>query len=189
MRLALWILAIALIGAVLNAAGVRSIAPSALAPDFALILTVVIAFYHSTPLGLLGAFSLGILADFSSTLVIGPNAAGCVVAFCTVGLIANRMYAEKWVAVMIITLVCSIAKSVTYLGLMSIYFPGRSGDEVIHRLLGEAIVTAMFSPVVIAVLRRQAFRPAAFGKSAKSSLGAVSTGSGRWSPGTRLNWI
>ena len=189
MRLALWIVAIALFGAVLNAAGIRSIAPSALTPDFSLILTVVIAFYYNTPLGVLSAFSLGLLADFSSTLVVGPNAAGCVIAFCTVGLIANRMYAEKWVAVLIITLVCSIAKSMTYLGLMSLYFPGRIGDDMVHRLLGEAIVTAAVSPLVIGLLRRQAFRPAAFGKAAKSSLGAAPPGKGRWSPGTRLHWI
>lgn len=190
MRLALWIGAISLFGAVLNAALIRTIAPSTVTPDFSLILTVIFALYFYSPAGVLVAFLLGIMVDFASAQFVGPNAAGCVMAFCAVGLIANRMYAEKWLALMIITFACSIVKSLTYVGFVSLYFPTQIGESIRNTVLGEAFVTAIFAPIIIGLVRKRALRSVAFGgKPVQNNRSTSSTRTKQWSAKASLRGI
>lgn len=147
----------AFIGLLINATLVHSSFPGSIAPDFILILSVAISFFYHTPLGVVGAFLLGIAADLASGLYIGPNAAGCVVAFCLVGMIANRVYADKIVAVFIITSICSVAKSFTFLLLVFLYVPDRVLPEDILRLvLAEALLSGLVAPLVLRAIRGNA---------------------------------
>ena len=193
MRLGLWLLIIGSIGAVFNAAFIRSIWPDAPTPDFCLMLTVAIALYIYSPIGAVLSFFLGLMADFSSAQFLGPNAAGCVLAFTTVGLIANRMYAEKWLAVMIICFICSMVKTGVYLGFLALYFQTNSSEDLSRTVILEAVFTACLSPLVIGVLSRQALyslsnKAAKYGTSATGSLGTSSSIPGRWSANSRLHW-
>ena len=61
---------------------IKPLSPSAIAPDFILMFVVFLALYHPTAVGMVGAFLLGCAGDFASGEFVGPNAAGCVVAFC-----------------------------------------------------------------------------------------------------------
>ena len=193
MRLGLWVVFLCLLGTVFNAALIRSIWPAAATADFSLILSVAIALYFYNPLGVVAAFLLGLLGDFSSAQFLGPNAAGCVLAFITVGLIANRMYAENFIAVMIITFACSLVKAGIYLGFLALYFQTRSSEDLSRMIVLEAILSALLAPLVIGIVRRKAMA-SAFGKSAKygnstsSSLGSNGSASGRWAPNSRLHW-
>lgn len=147
----------AFVGLLINATLVHSSFPGSVAPDFILILSVAISFFYHTPIGVCGAFLLGIAADFASGLYIGPNAAGCVVAFCLVGMIANRVYADKIVAVFIITSICSVAKSFTYLLLVFFYVPDRVlPDDLLKLILLEAIFSGIMAPLVLRAIRGNA---------------------------------
>ncbi len=84
MRIIITFVLAALIGLTIQASVVHTSAPAAVAPDFILILTVAIALFYHSPGGALGAFLLGMLADFASAQYVGPNAAGCVVSFVLV---------------------------------------------------------------------------------------------------------
>lgn len=193
MRLGVWVVFLCLLGTVLNAALIRSIWPAASTPDFPLILTVAISLYFYNPLGVVAAFLLGLLADFSSAQFLGPNAAGCVLAFITVGLIANRMYAENFIAVMIITFTCSLVKTGIYLAFLALYFQTRSSEDLSRMIILEALLTALISPFLIGIVRRKAFASAfgkatKYGNSASGSLSSNGSSSGRWSPNSRLHW-
>ena len=111
MRLVLTYLTAALIGLLIQSTFIHSSFPAAAAPDFILILVIAVSRQFHTPGGALGAFCLGLLADFASAEYLGPNAAGSVVTFYCVGLIANRVYADRAPAVFIMAFLCSLAKS------------------------------------------------------------------------------
>ena len=154
MRLIFVFLVAGLTGLMIQATLVHSSFPAAVAPDFILILTVAVAlYYHNVP-GLVGAFALGLLADFASSNYLGPNAAGCVVAFCLVGLIANRVYADKVIAVFILSFVCSVAKTATAFLMLYFYVDGfflPAGG--IRSAMLEGLLSAFFAPIVLQMLR------------------------------------
>ena len=154
MRIIITFVLAALIGLTIQASVVHTSAPAAVAPDFILILTVAIALFYHSPGGALGAFLLGMLADFASAQYVGPNAAGCVVSFVLVGLIANRVYADKVFAVFIIAYVCSLAKNMTALAMYAFYVPEFTFPQGIFRtMLLEALLSAVLAPIVLRMLR------------------------------------
>lgn len=172
-RVTLVLLVTAFLGLLTNATLVHSTSPFAVAPDFILVLAVILGFYQQNVTGVIGAFMLGLLADFGSAQWLGPNAAGCIVAFRLVGLIANRVYAEKALAVFIIVFICSVAKSAAYLALVFLYSPAAvEGDDVLRLLMYEALVSGLVGPVVIWAVRGQLFP--------MGSTRAQATTSARW---------
>ena len=156
MKIVFTFLFFAIVGLLINATIFHTTFPASAAPDFILILTVSLAFYYPEKEGLFLAFFLGILADCASAQYLGPNAAGAVVAFCVVGLIANRIYADKSFAVMIITFICSAAKMLTVLLMYSVYLSESVTPNLViaKNIFLEAIITAFFAPLVLKILRK-----------------------------------
>ena len=154
MRMALTFLTAGLLGLFIQSNLIRSSFPAAPVPDFILILVIAVSRYFHTPLGAIGAFALGLLADFGSAQYLGPNAAGCVVAFYIVGLIANRVYADRGPAVFIITFFCSIAKSAVAILMFELYLKDFVLPEgTLRMVLYEALFSALIGPFVLRLLR------------------------------------
>ena len=141
---------LSLFGLFVQGALIHSFFPSAIAPDIILILIVILARQSHTLPALLGAFFLGLLADLASGVLLGPNAAGAVVAFGLVGAIARRVYAERYIAVVILTFVCSAAKSLTAV-LMVVLYVGKwtLPQDALRVVLIEAAASALLAPVVL----------------------------------------
>jgi rod shape-determining protein MreD len=157
MRLAFIFLFWIVIGIFIQATLVKSYSPSALAPDVLLILVVSIALYFRSIPGLLACFFIGLTADFASAQFVGPSAAGSVVAFCMVIFLSHKVYADKIFAVMLITFLCSIAKSAMFILMLVAYLGLTLWDgEVVKTILFEALLTAAFAPVVLKLLRLKA---------------------------------
>jgi rod shape-determining protein MreD len=156
MRIALVFLVAAFTGLLIQATLVHSSFPAAMAPDFILILTVAISLFYHSAWGALSSFALGLLADFASAEYLGPNAAGCVLAFCLVGLIANRVYADKGIAVGIIAFVCSLAKSATVFCVLYFYVDEFVfSQSLFHSMMWEAFLSALLAPLVLRLLRKR----------------------------------
>ena len=154
MRVVITFAVAALIGLFITASVIHLSYPAAMAPDFILILVICLSLFYHNILGVLGAFALGLLADFASARYVGPNAGGAVVAFAFVGLIANRVYADKVIAVMIIAFLCTLVKTGTELCLLALSLPRFSLPEsIVSAMLGEAFFTALFAPLVLRLLR------------------------------------
>ena len=161
----------ALIGLVIQAGFVHSLYPSAGAPDFILILVVLLAMRVQTPRGVLGAFCLGVLADFASGQFVGPNAAGCVVAFMLVVILTGKVYAERSLAVIFLTFVSSIAKSFTFVALLAVYANVVLIERnVLTLIFIEACLSAIVAPLVLKALSRMT----QFSGSPRRQVGEVS---------------
>ena len=142
-----------ILGLLVQATLVHAIFPSAIAPDFILVLVVFLGLKHNSVLGVVGAFMLGVAADFASGQFIGPNAAGCVVAFSLVLIVSKKVYAEHLVAVMFLTALCSFAKGLTQALMFLIYlkvdfFTG----EIFRLIMIESTLSGIVSPIVIKLL-------------------------------------
>ena len=136
---------------------VHSSMPTVAAPDFILILVVYVSRTLHTPWGALAAFALGLLADFGSAQYLGPNAGGCLIAFAVVGLIANRVYADKVIALFVITFVCSIVKSCFALLMLYVYVNEFTfAGDVFRMVLIEALLSGLISPLVMRALGKRA---------------------------------
>lgn len=124
--------------------------PSFPAPDFIFILVLMLALRERSLKALWLAFFLGLVGDFASGEYLGPNAAGCVVGFWAVSLIAEKIYAERGFAVVVIGFLGTLAKSITANGL--IWFQLKIDFSFVEWAKiagGEALLTAIFAPLVI----------------------------------------
>lgn len=143
-----------LLGLVIQAVLIHGLFPSAIAPDFITVLIVYIALHHRTPLGAVGAFSLGVLEDFASGQFVGPCAAGAVVAFIVSALIADKVYAERLPALVALTALASTAKAFTFLGVIALYVRvNLLSAPVVWVVLAEALLSAVVAPIVVKLLQ------------------------------------
>jgi rod shape-determining protein MreD len=135
-------------GLFIQSSVIHSNFPGFIAPDFILLVVVIIGLQSPGVGGLFVSFLLGLFADVASGVYLGPQAAGCVIAFClTIG-IAKRVFAEQSFAVASICFWASLAKTSTYLLLLMFYV----SPELLTRgsltiLLLEALLTALVAPV------------------------------------------
>jgi rod shape-determining protein MreD len=166
----------AIIGIVVQSTVVHSSFPSVAAPDVILILTVVLGMRYRSVAGLFSAFLLGILADFASGQYVGPNAAGNIVAFLAVGSIASRVYAERVLAVAMITFMCSILKSLVLIALLALYVKTDIiGVNLLNIVVLEALFSGVLSPLVMKLI----------GHSRGANVAVSSASSFRWSTESR----
>lgn len=156
LRVSLLFLLVCIMGLFIEAAVVHASFPHAIAPDFTLVLVVILALYYQTVTGVLGAFFLGLLSDFASGQFVGPNAAGSVIVFCLVGMIASRVYAERSIAVLLITFICSLMKSATFIMMQILYVDNAFAQifrlEIGKLVLWEALLSALVAPIVLRLL-------------------------------------
>ncbi len=152
-RLILTFFVAAIAGLFLQGSVLKNSVPSAIAPDLIVVLVATIGLrYRSVP-GLFSAFALGLLADFASGLYLGPNAAGAVVAFMMSGVIANRVYADKGVALFLIVFLCSLSKSLVIVAMILLYVGRLQADtQVVWLMLIEAFLSALCAPVLVRLM-------------------------------------
>lgn len=135
---------------------IHSTIPSAPAPDFILVLVVIVALRYQTVGGVCGVFVLGLLDDFASARFLGPSAAGAVVAFLLVGVIASRVFADRSFAIMLITFICSLAKSFVYVLMYAIYLDNGLAQVaqlyVLQIVLLEALFSALVAPIILKLI-------------------------------------
>jgi hypothetical protein len=85
---------------------------------------------------------------------LGPNAAGCIFAFLFVGLIANRMYADKVVAIFFITFGSSLVKSFIAICMFALYLPDFTlPPDALKIVMLEALFSALLAPFILRFLR------------------------------------
>lgn len=133
---------------------ISSTLPQAILPDILVVLQVYISLKHRNVRGLFGVYLLGLLADMATGVYLGPNAAAAILIFATAGLLANRVYAERIFAMVFISFICSILKSITIASLLMYYTNYEFVLMPFVRLvLFEAFATAFCAPIVIRILQ------------------------------------
>ena len=140
-------------GLLVDATLIHGLFPSAVAPDFVLVLVVALAFHFRHAGGACGAFILGLIADFASGEFLGPNAAGCVVAFGLVVVISEKVYAERASAAILLGAAASSAKSLTFVLMLAMYLNVNVlSTHAAGVLLTEAVLSGLVTPVILKAL-------------------------------------
>ncbi len=153
MKLTLIFSLFCLIGLYIQGTLIKALAPGAVVPDFIIVLVMFVALNFPSVLGIVGAFALGLAADFASGIFLGPNAAGAVCVFMFTAFVAKKVYAENFIAIAILGFLCSLAKTATVVLLLSLYVNVDviSGNTV--TVFVEALLTAIVSPIVMKLLQ------------------------------------
>ncbi len=138
-----------LLGLFVQGTLIRPLSVSAVAPDFILILVVYLGLHIPTVGGLLGAFVLGLVSDFAAAEFVGPGASGAVVAFCLTVTLSKKVYAESPPATMIVTAVCSLAKSLVCVLILYTYLDVNALSTGTPTIIYEALLSGLVAPFVI----------------------------------------
>lgn len=123
----------------------------AVLPNCILILVVFLAFRDPSAKGAILAFILGLMLDFSSGILVGPLAGSMVVVYGTLVVFSQRLFVDSTVAGMVTVFVSSIIGQVVYLIMVFEFRPANT--SAISLALIEAGVTALFSPLILAIAK------------------------------------
>lgn len=156
-------------GIFIQATLLHSVLPDLVAPDLLMILSVFLGLRARNASGAVGAFIIGLGADFATAKFLGPSAAGSVVAFATTVFVANHFFSEKWFTVSMMALLASFAKNLTQaLVLFAFTDINHFQWQFLPTAILESVLTAACAPIVIKLLAPRYQSTASY--SARSSL-------------------
>jgi rod shape-determining protein MreD len=103
--------------------------------------------------GAFGAFLLGYLQDSFSGSVVGLNAFGMCLVFIMVYLTSRRLWVDNTISKFVVVFLASLLKTMAILVLAALFMSVQGlWHTVLRYLLTEAILAAILSPAVFAVL-------------------------------------
>jgi rod shape-determining protein MreD len=146
------VLVLGLLTLLIQGTVIRGLLPHFFVPNLIVILAVFLAFYESSILGCILVFLLGLMLDMSGGVVLGPWAGSMVFIFAVVAVLAQRIFVESPVAVMVTTSICALVANVVHAGLS--YQVSRAEFASYGRVFGEAFVTALLCPLLFPLLRK-----------------------------------
>ena len=122
-------------------------------PDLLLIMCVYLGLHQHSVGGAVGAFLLGYLQDTFSGSVVGLNAFGMCLVFIVVYLTSRRLWVDNTISKFVVVFLASVLKSTALLSLAAL-FTSVEGvwRTVLRYLLFEAVLAALLSPAIFAVL-------------------------------------
>lgn len=124
-------------------------------PDLLLILCVYLGLHQHTVGGAIGAFSLGYLQDAFSGSVAGLNAFGMCLVFTVVYLTSRRLWVDNTISKIAVVFLASLLKTIAILVLVAVFMSIEGlWRTMLSYLLIEAVLAAILSPAVFAVLAR-----------------------------------
>ncbi|GEM_PF-3838577 len=139
---------------VLQFAVLPLIIPDGYIPNLSALLILYLAFYHTSILGVWLAFFLGLLFDLSAGSLLGPSAAGLVLAYIFIAVLSKRLFLDALVSSLIFGGFASgIVFTIRYLLLsqfvsLPFWIP----------LIQESLSSALFAPIlfwIFSKLRRK----------------------------------
>lgn len=140
-------------GIFIQATLLHSVLPDIVAPDLLVILSVFLGLRARNSTAAIGAFIIGLGADFASAKFLGPSAAGSVVAFAATVFVANHFFSEKWFTVLFTTLIASFAKNLTQALVLAAFTEINLFQwQFLTTALLESSLTAACAPIVIKLL-------------------------------------
>ena len=124
-------------------------------PDLLLIICVYLGLHQHSVAGAISAFVLGYLQDTFSGSVVGLNAFGMCLVFTVVYLTSRRLWVDNAISKVVVVFLASVLKTMAVLALVALFMSAKGlWHTVLGYLLIEAILAAVLSPAVFAVLAR-----------------------------------
>jgi rod shape-determining protein MreD len=126
-------------------------------PDLLLIMCVYLGLHQHTVGGAVGAFFLGYLQDTFSGSVVGLNAFGMCLVFTLVYLTSRRLWVDNAISKVVVVFLASLLKTLAVFALVAVFMSMEGlSNSVLRYLFGEAVLAAVLSPAIFAVLARTA---------------------------------
>jgi len=155
MKVSLLIFAVGLLLLLLQSTLFHLLPLGPIVPDLILVLCVYWGLHHPTVGAVLGSFLLGYSVDVVSSPVLGLNAFAMSLVFLAVYLSSRSIWLHNSFVSFFIVLLASLIKGAALI-LVSAIFLRMDGLWLgaARYLLLEALVAAVFAPLVFALLRR-----------------------------------
>ena len=144
--------------------------PPYFVPHCIVILVVFSALTETSLRGVILAFLLGLILDFSAAQLVGPWAGGCVVVYAVLTLLSQRLFVDSAAVSAVVSFLAVLVADGVYVLLSSQY--RELGWEVPVQLLGQACSSALVAPIVLGMLRSW-FRRGTDGRLSRRGLSAV----------------
>ncbi|HYD49799.1 MAG TPA: rod shape-determining protein MreD [Terriglobales bacterium] len=124
-------------------------------PDLLLIICVYLGLHLHSIAGAVGAFALGYLQDTFSGGTIGLNAFAMCLVFTVVYLTSRRLWVDNAVSKIVVVFLASLLKTTVILMLVALFVSVKGlGQSMLGYLIPEALLAAVFTPAVFALLAR-----------------------------------
>lgn len=142
-----WFVAALLIEGMLS----RWVVPESFAPKLSVLIVVYLGCYSISTLTALFVFSLGLIVDFTSVLLIGPWAGAFAALYGLLTLISHRLFMESKLVSVVVGFVGVIITDLFYQLLVLGFRPVES--RTILLAFTQALITAAIAPLVFWLLR------------------------------------
>jgi rod shape-determining protein MreD len=155
-----WPAALALIVAtILQASIAPYMAIFGVAPNFILLVVVVLALLEGPVVGCTAGFFGGLALDLLGDSVVGPYALALTLVGYVAGLMEANMFAEGWLLPVTVVAVASLATELVYGIILAFLDVGSSfGTEFVRVMLPSALyntaLAVLLFPLLVRVLRR-----------------------------------
>jgi len=146
-----FILLIAIV-ALLVQGGFKLVTNSFPARNLFLIIVVYLGFFEVSLLGAVLAFFVGLLIDLSGGVLIGPAAGAACLTYGLLAALSGRIFIESSAAIGVAVMFSALLNGSIVILISSQFAPGIFGFA--WRLLGEALLSALFAPLIFPLLRK-----------------------------------
>ncbi|MCB0332515.1 MAG: rod shape-determining protein MreD [Bdellovibrionales bacterium] len=152
MRYFFTIFVLGLLGVLIQGTFFRFFLSASFVPHLLLLLTLYLAFYETSVLGVFLSFFLGLLLDLSTGLLLGPWAASFVVVYCFLSLVSDRIFVESGLAAVVISFFSTIGLHIVHFLLATNLRPALS--EWGSGALIQGVMTGICAPFLFHLFRR-----------------------------------
>lgn len=118
-------------------------------PDFILILVVSLSFIYHNSFAVIIAFVLGIIGDVADGRFLGPNAAGCVIAYLIAVLLSTKLYTPRFSGQFFIVCLASCVKSTVNLFVVGLFLKTTLSASLFMAIGIQALTTGLVAPLII----------------------------------------
>ena len=140
-------------------------------PQGLLVCAVFLAFYEFSVFGVMAAFSLGLLLDMSSGVVLGPWAGSYVLVYVLFVFLSQRLFIESKLVAMMVVAFATLVSGGAFL-LLAVRFQSFARHDLVT-LVGQGAASALITPIVFGVLAKAWRRPGAVSTKRGSVISAV----------------
>jgi rod shape-determining protein MreD len=125
------------------------------APDLLLILCVYFGLRIHSVGGAIGAFVLGYLQDAVSGSIVGINAFAMSLVYAGVYLTSRHLWVDNAISKIVVVFCAAVVKTAAVLMLVTLFVAGgQAWSTRLPQMTVEAVLAALFSPPVFAILAR-----------------------------------
>jgi rod shape-determining protein MreD len=134
-----------------NVSFLSRLIPVTYLPNLFVVLVIIVTLAHNNWIGVICIFIIGLFADISSGLLVGPWAAGFLLVYVVLSALADRVFVESLFSRFVVCGLCSALASLAFFALSLQVLP--SIEDSLQLMLIQTISTALFGPIFFPLIQ------------------------------------